>query len=155
MNKQALSELGQFTGTENYYRLSPYANVVITDGTKFLADNADCYWLFNEIAGAQLLPEIKNDRALQGMQFWSLVKNPQPEQYAPFTLGAVLASQRTNEQPMATLVCERDSGDIAWQKPIPFTDFPFDAMGEVKIWVAPTSLDGVRTILVAYLPSEH
>ena len=37
------SELSQFIGTENYYEISKFH--VITDGTKYLADEAQCYWL--------------------------------------------------------------------------------------------------------------
>ena len=35
--------LGNFTGTEQYYRTHP--GVVLTDGTKYLCDEAGCYWL--------------------------------------------------------------------------------------------------------------
>ena len=135
MNKAALSQLGNFNGTESYHRLSPF-KMVLTDGAKFLADNAECYWLFNEIAAAQTLSQIKKDSSLQDMQVWTL---------KPFQGGA-------------RLICERDSDDVAWHKwhkDIPWTDFPFDAMGEVKIWVAPTSLDGNTLVSVAYLPNEH
>jgi hypothetical protein len=37
------SELSQFIGTEKYYQLSKFH--MLTDGTKFLADEAQCYWL--------------------------------------------------------------------------------------------------------------
>jgi hypothetical protein len=40
-----LNQLSQFTGTEKYYRISPKA--VLTDGAKFLADTAGCYWLMD------------------------------------------------------------------------------------------------------------
>jgi hypothetical protein len=153
MNKQALSEMGHFTGTEGYHRLNPFP-LYLTDGTLHLAQNADCFWLFTEIAAAQHLSIIKNDERLQGIQFWHLRLNPQPPRHEPFTLGAVLDSQR-EPTPMATLVCERDTDDVAWEKPIEFTDFPFDVLTKPTIWVAPTSFDGTRTVWVAYLPSEH
>ena len=41
-------ELRQFTGTEGYYRLS--LSVVLTDGTKYLADTAGAYWLMDAIS---------------------------------------------------------------------------------------------------------
>lgn len=155
MNVNALKELGQFTGTEGYYPLTPF-RLLLTDGTKFLAENADCFWLFNEIAGAQTLPKIKEDEMLQDMQFWTLKPNAEYTcKHAPFTVGAMLHS-RKGTQPAAFLICERDSGNVAYTKPIPHTDFPFDAFPdkEVRIWVAPTAYkDG--TIQVAYLPSEH
>ncbi len=43
-----LSQLSEFTGTEKYYHL--YPKVVLTDGTKFLADAAGCYWLMDVYA---------------------------------------------------------------------------------------------------------
>jgi len=42
------NDLRQFIGTQSYYRLMP--NHLITDGVKFLADNAECYWLLDVIA---------------------------------------------------------------------------------------------------------
>ena len=45
MTTELQSALAQFTGTERYYRL--YPNVVLTDGTKYLADAAGCYWLMD------------------------------------------------------------------------------------------------------------
>lgn len=38
----------QFTGTTQYNRINPH--VVLTDGAKYLADNAGCYWLMDLIA---------------------------------------------------------------------------------------------------------
>jgi len=46
-------ELSQFTGTENYYRLTPFPKTYMTDGTKYLADKAKCYWLMELIASEQ------------------------------------------------------------------------------------------------------
>lgn len=42
------ANLAQFTGTSQYYRINP--QVVLTDGSKYLADNAGCYWLMDLIA---------------------------------------------------------------------------------------------------------
>ena len=41
-------QLRQFTGTIKYYRITHHT--VLTDGAKFLADNADAYWLMTTIA---------------------------------------------------------------------------------------------------------
>lgn len=49
--------LNQFTGTEHYYRISKLH--LLTDGTKFLADEAKCYWLMDAIAS--YLPKNFND----------------------------------------------------------------------------------------------
>ena len=50
--EQLLNSLGQFTGAERYYRLLP--NFVVTDGLKYLMDQANCYWLA-ELYGLQLV----------------------------------------------------------------------------------------------------
>lgn len=43
--------LSNFICTENYYRYSPlFRNFILTDGTKFLADETGSYWLMDAIA---------------------------------------------------------------------------------------------------------
>ena len=38
--------LAHFTGTEEYTRAKyPGINLLLTDGAKYLCDNAKCYWL--------------------------------------------------------------------------------------------------------------
>ena len=123
--------LAGFTGTERYHRFSAlFRRFLLTDGAKWLADNAECYWLFDAIASYQ--PKCLKDASLRDMQFWTLTKN------------AVNGG--------ATLKCERDTGD---KHPIvqefPYTDFPLD---EIKIWVEPTEINS-GAAMVAYLPSEH
>lgn len=49
MTKHELTDaLKQFTGTTHYYKLFP--RLLLTDGAKFLADNAKSYWLFDVFA---------------------------------------------------------------------------------------------------------
>ena len=43
-----LSQLSQFTGTEGYYRLGH--RYLLTDGAMYLAQNAECFWMFDAIA---------------------------------------------------------------------------------------------------------
>jgi hypothetical protein len=46
LNAQKLiHELSQFTGTNGYHRM--YANFYLTDGAKYLAEKAECFWLFD------------------------------------------------------------------------------------------------------------
>ena len=136
-NIAALATIGNFCCTENYYRHSLSRGVVFTDGVKFLADNAEAYWLVDEVCILQMHEGIKKDARLQQMQFWTLKKNPSGKG--------------------ATLICERDSGDVAMEKPIEFTDFPFQAFAgnEVRLWVAPTQGADGKLSMVCYLPSEH
>lgn len=42
------SELSQFIGTEKLYRITH--RHVLTDGSKYLAEQAKCFWLFDAIA---------------------------------------------------------------------------------------------------------
>jgi hypothetical protein len=57
-------ELEQFTGTEQYYRHC--AGLVYTDGVKYLAEKAKCYWLLDIVASYQ--PQLKD----AGFQFWRI-----------------------------------------------------------------------------------
>ena len=40
------NDLAQFSGTENYYR---YHTLLLTDGTFYLAESAECFWLMDVI----------------------------------------------------------------------------------------------------------
>ena len=42
------ANLSQFIGTEKYYRITH--RHLLTDGTKYLAENAQCFWLMDAIA---------------------------------------------------------------------------------------------------------
>lgn len=48
MKKLDLQTLNQFTGTTQYFRIGP--RHLLTDGTHYLAEQAECYWLMGEIA---------------------------------------------------------------------------------------------------------
>jgi hypothetical protein len=41
------NNLRQFTGTQSYYRIGK--RLMLTEGTKYLADQGACYWLFDLI----------------------------------------------------------------------------------------------------------
>ncbi len=41
-------QLGQFTGTSKYYRIS--RRHLLTDGSRYLAEQAACFWLMDAIA---------------------------------------------------------------------------------------------------------
>ena len=60
------AQLSQFTGTISYYRLT--SNIVLTDGTRYLADKAGAYWLMSAIAS--YLPALtdKEDFVLAKLQ---------------------------------------------------------------------------------------
>jgi hypothetical protein len=48
MKKFDSNQLSQFTGTAKYYRIS--RRHLLTEGTKYLAEKAACFWLMNAIA---------------------------------------------------------------------------------------------------------
>ena len=133
MNIKALAELGQFYGSENYYRQS-LTGLLITDGIKFLRDNADCQWLLDKIGLAQQCAGFRNDPMLQEIQFWEI---------------------KSIGDNKAVLSCFRDKNNCAYTETINYTDFPFAAVGNpFKIWVAPTYCDN-KICQLAHLPSEH
>ena len=43
-----LNDLAQFTGTGAYYRIS--RKHVLTDGTRYLAEQGGCFWMMDAIA---------------------------------------------------------------------------------------------------------
>jgi hypothetical protein len=81
----------------------------LTDGVRFLAENAGAFWLLDVIASHQ--PRCRRDPMLRDMQFWTL---------------------KVNADKSAVVTCERDEGDLAFEQRIERTDFPLDG---VRVWV--------------------
>jgi hypothetical protein len=52
-----LEQLEQFTGSEYFFSHWGNSNMVYTEGIKYLAEKANCYWLIDEIA-LVLLPRL-------------------------------------------------------------------------------------------------
>ena len=120
------NNLGQFCGTEAYHQWSIlFKKTLLTDGAKYLAEKANCFWLMDAIASHQ--PKCLKDKMLQDMQFWTL---------------------KVHENKSATLICERDTNDIFLKQKIPATNFP---LPEIKLWV---EADGNGRMIIL-LPSEH
>lgn len=127
--QQIKAELPYFYGTEGYHRLSPlFPSFVGTDGTKFLAENAGCYWLMDAICSHQ--PKAMRDSMLRDFQVWKFKKDGKG--------GGVLT-------------CERDTDDVAFRQAIQYTDFPLD---EIKLYVCPGEVQG-RPVQVCMLTSEY
>lgn len=128
------NNLRQFTGTSAYYRYSPlFPFMLLTDGTKYLSDECQCYWFLDIIASMQLDPLIRDHQELQTMQFWNLT---------------------VNADRSATVTCEWDRHQTVYTQTIGYTDFP---LNEVRIWVQPHyPFPGTKEKqLVAHLPSEY
>ena len=92
-----LSTLKEFTGTERYYRIS--RKHLLTDGTKFLAEQAECFWMMDAIASH--LAEI-------GTADWFVVV------------------KTTVNNSIALMVYEDGNGHEHARQQIPFTDFPLE-----------------------------
>lgn len=96
--------LPQFTGTERYYRL--YPGVLLTDGAKYLADEAEAYWLLDVIWSH--MPRVPKD------EWFVCAKLERHHEGASFTL-------------------EDGNGGVYAQQAISYTDFPLE---EVTLYVA-------------------
>ena len=98
-------DLSYFSGTEHYYK--HMGNLKLTDGTKYLAEKAQCYWLMDIIFSYQ--PKCMKDAMLRDFQVWTL----------------------TVEDSKGIVKCERDTNDVAFTQTIPYTDFP---LKEIKLY---------------------
>ena len=106
--------LAQCYCSEAHHKFSILSRLVITDGVKWLADNAGAYWLLDAIASYQ--QRCQKDKMLRDFQVWTLT-----------------TEQRSEHNRRGHLKCERDTGD---KKPIrqeiEYTDFPLDS---IKLYV--------------------
>lgn len=104
-NAQELeSALAHFTGTNQYHRLS--TRVVLTDGAKFLAEQAECFWLFDIVSSMALIMFQKDEHFL-------VVKikrvNPFPD----------------SEDKRYIVTFEDGNGHELFKQKIDYSDFPF------------------------------
>lgn len=99
------SLLTQFTGTEKYYRIS--RKHLLTDGTKYLAEAGECFWMMDAIASH--LAEI-------GTADWFVLVRM-----------TVIGSK-------ATMIYEDGSGKEHARQEIPYTDFPLQAISLYACW---------------------
>jgi hypothetical protein len=100
-----LAQLAQFAGTQTYTRIT--RRHVLTDGARYLAEHAECYWLMDAVASH--LDEI-------GTQDWFVLVR--------------LELQGTT----ATLIYEDGNGHEHARQAIPYTDFPLDAIQLYACW---------------------
>jgi hypothetical protein len=91
-------ELDQFNGTSKYYR--SFTGLLFTDGIKYLADRAGCYWLID------LVGSYQSELAHIPFQLWEVEV---VEQYA----GVVTMREDLDEPALV-------------RQNFPFTDFPIE-----------------------------
>jgi len=99
------SQLTQFIGTTGYYRIS--RRHLLTDGTKYLAEEAECFWMMDAIASH--LSEI-------GTADWFVQVRVTVNGYR------------------ATMIYEDGSGKEHARQDIPYTDFPMQAISLFACW---------------------
>lgn len=107
MNADELkTQLGQFSGTTQYARLM--ANVLLTDGAVFLADNAKAWWLMDVYASYLL--HIDGDRE-------------------SFTCLKLTVSNNS-----AVVVIEDGNDHLIAKQVIDYTDFPLASITLYACW---------------------
>ncbi|MEI6835157.1 MAG: DUF6876 family protein [bacterium] len=99
------SQLSHFTGTERYYRIS--RRHLLTDGTKYLAEEAECFWMMDAIASH--LNEIGTDD-------W------------------FVQVRMTVNDNRAAMIYENGNDEEHDRQEIPFTDFPMPAVSLYACW---------------------
>lgn len=68
--QEILIGLNQFTGEIVWYKPLLYPYFLYTQGVRYLATHADCFWLLDFIYSNQLLPAI----AEETFQVWTITK---------------------------------------------------------------------------------
>ncbi len=99
------SQLAHFIGTTGYYRIS--RKHLLTDGTKYLAENAECFWMMDAIASH--LSEIG-------------------------TSGWFVQVKVTVQDSRATMIYDDGNGSELARQEIPYTDFPPDQIRLYACW---------------------
>ena len=103
---QLTVELMQFHGTEHIYKHS-FDLIHYTDGIKYLAEKADCYWLIDLIESYQFLHRYLKEV----FQVYEL---------------------KVNDDKSAIITITDGNNHILDTQEIEFTDFP---LPEIKVWV--------------------
>ena len=97
--------MGQFTGTENYYK--HLSSFVYTDGARQVGILCEAYWLIDEILFANSgITKVKKEE----FQVWTL---------------------KVTEDNTGILIMDDGNNNEIYKKEIPYTDFP---MVEIKLF---------------------
>jgi len=105
MKKFDPAQLNYFTGTEKYYRIS--RRHLLTDGTKYLAEEAECFWMMDAIASH--LSEIDTED-------WFVL----------------IRVQVTGDR--AVMIYEDGNSQELARQEIPYTDFPMTSITLYACW---------------------
>ncbi len=118
------TDLAQFYGTENYYRY--LAGLKLTDGVKFMAEEAGAYWLLDIIASYQCKAKIRREH----FQVWELKLLPR-------------VKGNPNAQPAVVTMKTDSDRPLMVKQEIMYTDFPLDS---ITLWL----IDGVILLTSEY-----
>ncbi|HEY9296858.1 MAG TPA: hypothetical protein VIQ31_10870 [Phormidium sp.] len=112
--------LQHFSGTEQYYK--HWLGLQYTDGVKYLAENAQAYWLIDAIASHQ--PRVRRKHSLTEFQLWFLHVGKEHEFIKPKGKNAAVLTcwEDTPKKEIPPVVIQQ----------IPFTDFP---LKEIKLFL--------------------
>ena len=105
---QIKEQLHRFCGSENRYQLTMF-NTYYTDGIKFLADTASCYWLVTDVM--VVAKTLRKKSAFLVIYFKRLSEELQQKQNAE-----------------AQIIYGDGNGTILYQQDYEFTDLPLDEL---------------------------
>ena len=118
------ADLAHFTGTDTYTNLRyPWlrgAKFLLTDGTKYLAEQAKAFWLMDAIASHQINKKV----AAEPFQVWTL---------------------SVNEKHEAVLVCTDGNKTELVRQDIPGTDFP---LASITLYASQDDYLGGRVVML-------
>ena len=118
------ADLAHFTGTDTYTNLRyPWlrgAKFLLTDGTKYLAEQAKAFWLMDAIASHQINKQV----AAEPFQVWTL---------------------SVNEKHEAILSCTDGNNAELVRLDIPSTDFP---LASITLYASQDDYLGGRVVML-------
>ncbi len=62
--KLELPELGYFSGTENYHKVLPWGNQVVTDGVHYVMENGYAWLVTDALIAMAMKPKLRRERFL-------------------------------------------------------------------------------------------
>ena len=131
------SNLYQFTGSMEWLSLPLFRRVIVSEGARYLAENAGAWWLLEAIASHltanhKWKKACRTNERLASLSFWTITKTENDS--------CVLEARE-----------DSDCKPVVTQK-IEYTDFPFPPDGKFKLYVGN---DGPGTYDKIFLPSEY
>lgn len=121
-----VGELGYFNGTTAYHSFGEWPGK-LTDGAKFVADNAKCYWMFDVIES-----KLWEHRANHGECFDNRL---------------VVSTIKVNPDRSAVITMENGNGNILFMVKIEFTDFP---LPQFTVWAQWSSCRWIHMLSSEY-----